>query len=261
MTTYKGENMSTYTELINNLEHLKLTKIKEYLPNYMDSAVKNNKSVIDIMKELSDEEIKFREERARQINVVVSHFPYHKTIEEFDFSYQPTINRSQILDLMTLRFIEQYENILFIGSSGVGKTHLATSIGIEASKKRYSTYFIHFNVLMEKFKKAVEENRVAAVVKHYTKYKLLIIDEIGYLPVDRNAANGFFQLIAARYEKRPMILTTNQPLSKWGEVFGDYTIANAIIDRLVHHSQIIKITGQSYRIKGKILTEGDESMG
>lgn len=253
--------MSTYTQLINNLDQLSLTKIKEIIPNYMDSAVVNEKSAIEIMKELTDKEIEFREERARQINLKISHFPFHKTIEDFDFSYQPSINKNQILDLLSLRFIEQNENLLFIGSSGVGKTHLATSIGIEASSKRYSTYFIHFNSLMEKFKKAANEGRIEAVVKHYSKYRILIIDEIGYLPIDKDVANGFFQLVAARYEKRPIILTTNQPLSKWGDVFGDYTLANALIDRIVHHSHIIKITGQSYRIKGKLLYDEESDVG
>ena len=253
--------MSTYTQLLNNLDQLKLTKMREILPNYIDSAVFSDKSVSDILKDLTDEEIAFREERARQINLTISHFPFHKTIEDFDFSYQPSINKAQILDLISLRFIEQNENILFIGSSGVGKTHLATSIGMEASSKRYSTYFIHFNSLMEKFKKASAEGRIESVVKHYSKYRILIIDEIGYLPIDRDVANGFFQLVAARYEKRPIILTTNQPLSKRGDVFGDYTLANAIIDRLVHHSHIIKITGQSYRIKGKLLYDEEGDVG
>lgn len=253
--------MSLYTQLLNNLEFLGLSKMKEILSNYIDSAMNSEKSLTEILKELTDEEIKFREERARLINLTISHFPFHKTINDFDFSYQPSINKTQILDLMTLRFIEENENILFIGSSGVGKTHLATAIGIEASSRRYSTYFIHFNTLMEKFKKAHAEGKIETVVKHYLKYRVLIIDEIGYLPVDKDVANGFFQLVAARYEKKPIILTTNQPLGRWGEVFGDYTLANAIVDRLVHHSSIIKITGQSYRIKGKLLTDEDSEKG
>ena len=253
--------MSTYTQLLNNLETLKLDKIKELLPNYIDKAINENKSTIDILNEMTEAEIEFREERARLINLTISHFPFHKTIDDFDFSYQPSINKNQILDLLSLRFVEQNENILFIGSSGVGKTHLATAIGIEASSKRFSTYFINFNTLMEKFKKAASEGRIESVVKHYSKYRVLIIDEIGYLPIDKDIANGFFQLVATRYEKRPIILTTNQPLSKWGEVFGDYTIANAIIDRLVHHSYIIKITGQSYRIRGKLLYDEDGDVG
>ena len=250
--------MSTYVELLNNLNALELTKMAEMLPNYMDTAIQNNKSTIDIIKELTDGEINFREERAKQINLKTSHFPFIKTIQDFDFSYQPSINKNLILDLASLRFIEENSNILFIGTSGVGKTHLAVSLGIEASSKRYSTYFIHFNSLMEKFKTAAREGQIEKVVKHYSKYRVLIIDEIGYLPIDKDSANGFFQLVATRYEKRPIILTTNQPLSKWGEVFGDYTLANAIIDRLVHHSTIIKITGQSHRIKGKQLFDENE---
>lgn len=250
--------MSTYTQLINNLNQLELTKIVELLPAYMDEAVAQNKTPTDVLKDLTDAEISFREERAKQINLMISHFPFHKTLDDFDFTYQPSINRNQILDLASLRFVEETENILFIGSSGVGKTHLAVSIGMECSSRHYSTYFIHFNDLMAKFKSAAKEGRIESVVKHYSKYKILIIDEIGYLPIDKDSAHGFFQLVANRYEKRPIILTTNQPLSRWGEVFGDYTLANAIIDRLVHHSQIIKITGQSYRIKDKHLFDEAE---
>lgn len=249
--------MSSYVQLINNLEQLKLTKIKEYIPNYLDDNIKNNLSIIDILKELTDKEIEFREDRAAQINLTISNFPYHKTVNDFDFSYQPNISKNQILDLCSLRFIETNSNILFIGSSGVGKTHLATSIGMEASSKRLSTYFIHFNDLMTKIKKAYQENRQESVVKHYSKYRLLIIDEIGYLPVEKEYSNIFFQLIAARYEKKSTIITTNQPLSKWGEVFNDNTIATAIIDRLVHHSSVIKITDKSYRIKDMILDESE----
>lgn len=249
--------MSSYVQLINNLEQLKLTKIKEYIPNYLDDNIKNNLSIIDILKELTDKEIEFREDRAAQINLTISNFPYHKTVNDFDFSYQPNISKNQILDLCSLRFIETNSNILFIGSSGVGKTHLATSIGMEASSKRLSTYFIHFNDLMTKIKKAYQENRQESVVKHYSKYRLLIIDEIGYLPVEKEYSNIFFQLIAARYEKKSTIITTNQPLSKWGEVFNDNTLATAIIDRLVHHSSVIKITDKSYRIKDMILDESE----
>lgn len=253
--------MSAYIQLLNNLKQLELTKMIEILPAYMDSAVVENKTATDILNELAEAEITFREERARQINLTISHFPFLKTLDDFDFTYQPSINRNQIMDLASLRFIPENENILFIGSSGVGKTHLAVSIGMECASRHYSTYFIHFNDLMAKFKSAAKEGRIESVVKHYAKYKVLIIDEIGYLPIDKDSAHGFFQLVATRYEKRPIILTTNQPLSRWGDVFGDYTLANAIIDRLVHHSHIIKITGQSYRIKDKPLFDDTEKTG
>ena len=247
--------MSKYVELNNNLETLKLSRIIDLLPNVLNDANTKNMSFVDILYDLTTEEIKFRDDRAKRINITVSSFPYLKTINDFDFSYQPSINKQQILDLGNLRFMEAKENVIFMGSPGTGKTHLAVSLGIEAAGQRISTYYINFATLMEKFKTAAKENRVEQVVKHYLKYTLLIIDEIGYLPVDKNASYGFFQLIAARYEKRSTILTTNQSFSKWGDVFGDNVIANAIIDRLVHHCQIVKITGMSYRIKGKTIYE------
>lgn len=243
--------MTNYNELTNNLETLKLEKMKEILPNAISNSVKNNVGLQDSLLELTKAEIEFRDDRAKKINIMVSNFPYIRTIKQIDFSYQPTINKNQILDLASLRFIEEKTNIVFIGNSGVGKTHLATALGIEAASQRISTYFINFALLMEKIKKATQENRLESVIKHYLKYTVLIIDEIGYLPIDRESSYGFFQLIAARYEKKPVILTTNQPFSKWADVFGDVVIANAIIDRVVHHCEIIKITGNSYRLKGK----------
>ena len=247
--------MVTYAQLNNNLEALSLNKIKDILPSYLDDKRNTNKSIVDILHELSQAEIDFRDDRAKRINITVSSFPYHKTINDFDFTYQPTINKTKILDLASLRFMDEKSNIIFMGSPGTGKTHLATALGIEAASQRISTYFINFAELMEKFKQASKENRVEKIVKHYLKYSLLIIDEIGYLPVDRDSSYGFFQLIAARYENRSTILTTNQPFSKWGEVFGDPVIANAIIDRLVHHCEVIKINGMSYRIKDKNIFE------
>lgn len=251
--------MTSFNALQNNLQELSLFKMNEILPSVIDKSVKKGTSLQDSLIELTSAEIAFRDERARKINIVTSHFPYVKTIKDFDFSYQPSINREQIMDFMGLRFIENKSNIIFLGSSGVGKTHLATAIGIEAASQRISTYFINFAVLMEKFKQAAKENRVEKIVKHYLKYTVLIIDEIGYLPVDKDAAYGFFQLIAARYEFRPTIITTNQSFSKWPDVFGDAVIANAIIDRLVHHCDIVKITGHSYRMKGRnIFEDSDE---
>jgi DNA replication protein DnaC len=246
------EKMINYNKLINNLETLKLDKMQSYLPNYLDSIKEKDISIVDILYKLTEEEIKYRDERASRIQVTVAGFPFEKEMKDFDFSYQPGVNKQQLLELESLRFLENKENILFVGSSGVGKTHLAVSIGIAAAKRRYMTYFISCHDLIMQLKKAHSENRLEQRLKQFCKYKLLIIDEIGYLPVDRDGANLFFQLIAKRYEETSTIITTNQPFSKWGEVFSDNTLANAILDRLLHHSSVIKITGPSYRLKDKL---------
>lgn len=242
---------SEYAKLKSNLSKLGLTKIVEYLPSYMEDPSAASKPAAQVMRELTDVEIRFRDESAAEMNFKLSNFPYRKTLGDFDFDYQPSVDRAAIAELRTLRFLENGDNVLFIGSSGVGKTHLATGIGIEATSSHVSTYFIHFRDLVGRLKKAAAENREEYAVRNLNKYKLLIIDEIGYFPIDKTVAQLFFQLVAARYEKRSIVVTTNQPLSRWGEVFADPVLANAIIDRLVHHSTIVKITGRSYRIKDK----------
>ena len=207
-------------------------------------------------------EIELAHKRQRAINacVKVANFPFFKTLDDFDFGFQPGINKQELLDLTSLRFIEKKENILFVGTSGVGKTHLATAIGMESAKTRFSTYFVSFQSLMNQLKKALDENRLESRMKFFSRYKVLIIDEIGYLPIDPDAANLFFQLIARRYDKHCTIITTNSPFSKWGEIFGSPTLANAILDRLLHHSHVISIKGPSYRLKEKqYVLEGDMS--
>ena len=243
--------MSIYTDVIDNLEVLKLDKIKNMLPEYLDEMKNKNISFTEMLYDLTKEEIKYQTERAAKVNITVSAFPFEKTINDFDFSYQPSIDRNEILDLETLRFMENNENIIFMGTSGVGKTHLAIGIGMAAARKRISTYYITFNDLINQLIKANSENRADIKIKYFCKYKLLIIDEIGYLPITKEGAYLFFQLINKRYEKKSTILTTNQMFSKWPEVFGDSVVTNAIIDRLVHHAHIIKVKGQSYRIKDK----------
>jgi DNA replication protein DnaC len=250
--------MSKYVTVINNLNFLKLTKIAEYLPGYIEAQKQNNLSLIDILLELTNKEIEFRNERAFKVNQTVAALNGEKTIESFDFEFQPSINKFEIMDFSTLRFVENKENIIFVGSSGVGKTHLANAIGIEAIKQRISTYSTPFAKLIDNLLLAQKENRLEKALKNYCKYKILIVDEIGYLPIDAQGANVFFQLVNRKYENSSMILTTNQPFSKWEEIFSNNTIANAILDRLLHHSHVINITGPSYRMKKIINLEGKE---
>ena len=252
--------MSNYNKLLNNLDDLKLFKIKENIDTYINLINEKQKDIVDSFYELTNLELNFKRERAINSLVKMAGFPYHKTLEDFNFDFQPSINKDKIMDLKNLRFLENKENILFVGSPGVGKTHLATSIGIEAASNRYSTYFISCHDLVTNLKKANYENRLQEKLKNYEKYSLLIIDEVGYLPIDKEGGNLLFQLINKRYEKHSTIITTNITFDKWGELFGDIMIANAILDRLIHHSTIFNITGKSYRIKDKVSSDSEDDL-
>ena len=241
--------MNNYNKLLNNLEILKLSKFKDNLDTYIDLINTKKKDVVDSLYELTSLEIQLMKDKAIQGCVRTAGFPYEKTFEDFDFSFQPTINKDELLDLKNLRFLEKNENIIFVGSPGVGKTHLATAIGMESAKNRQITYFINCNDLITNLKKAHLENRLDDRLRLYSKYKVLIIDEVGFLPIDTLGANLLFQLINRRYEKSTTIITTNISFEKWSEIFGDPILANAILDRLLHHAHVFIINGKSYRTK------------
>ena len=243
--------MATYAKLLNGLQTIGMHQMQAHLDAYVELVSKGEKSFTDALSELVDLEIRSKENRAVNACVMTANFPFLKTLDDFDFDFQPSIKRSELIELASLKFVERSENIIFIGTSGVGKTHLATSVGIECAKQRYSTYFVSFETLMNQLKKAYQENRLDLRMKFFAGKKVLIIDELGYMPLDPDAASLFFQLIARRYERHSTIITTNLAFSKWGELFGSATLANAILDRLLHHSKIIPITGPSYRLKDK----------
>lgn len=238
-----------YEHLINNLEYLKIKEIPIHLNDTIDFINNNGLTFVQGLIKLTDYEVTFKEANMVKAMVKVAGFPHFRELKDFDFSFQENINKDQIMDFTSHRFIHENQNIIFMGSSGVGKTHLATSIGISTAKKRISTYFIKCNDLIAQLKKARLENRLDARIKHFTKYKCLIIDELGYLPIEVEDSKMFFQLIDKRYEKRSTIITTNINFSNWDDVFKDPIIANAILDRILHHSHVVNITGKSYRLK------------
>ena len=244
--------MNTYNSLINNLETLELTRFKENIDHYLNMIAEGSKTALDAVYELTEMEIGFRKQQSITGCVKLANFPFLKEMNEFDFSFQPSLDKGRIMDLMTLRFIEKAENVIFCGTPGVGKTNLAVSIGIEAAKHRYCVYFITFQDLISQLKKALDENRLESRIKWFCRYKLLIIDELGYQKMDVDSANLFFNLIAKRYERLSTIITTNSPFSKWSDIFQEPVLTNALLDRLLHHCSVININGPSYRLKDQM---------
>ena len=234
--------MDNYNILMNNLEELNLRRFKENLDTYLDMIAGGTKTALDSLYELTEMEMEFRKEQAITGCVKVANFPYLKEINEFDFSFQPSLDKTKIMDLMTLRFLEKSENIIFCGTPGVGKTNLAVAIGIEAAKHRQCVYFITFQDLISQLKKASTENRLETRIKFFCRYKLLIIDELGYQKMDVDSANLFFNLIAKRYEKLSTIITTNSPFSKWSDIFQEPVLTNALLDTL-----IVKVVVSNFR--------------
>jgi DNA replication protein DnaC len=238
-------------QLQEQMKSLKLVRAAEELPGLVQEASKRELSYTDFVADLVARELGAKHERTTQMKTTMARFPFQKTLESFDFKFQPSIDAKVIRELATGRFIADADNVLLLGPPGVGKTHLAVGIGLRACAAGYRTQFVTAAGLTASLVRAHTENRLEEKLKHLVQPRLLIIDEIGYLPIERLGANLFFQLISRRYEKGAILLTSNQSLGGWGQVFGDQVIATAILDRLLHHSTIVNIKGESYRLKEK----------
>ncbi len=235
--------------LLNALDALGLSTMRLGVDAAIDAVNAGERTVTEALCDLAESELRAKNDKARAICVSTAHLPFAKRIEDFDFSFQPSINRDEVMDLRYLKFIETATNLLFIGSPGVGKTHLASAIALCAAEQRVATYFITCSDLLLKLKRAQADGTLKAKIDQYARYRVLVIDEVGFLPIDPDSSSLFFQLIARRYEKWPTVITTNKPLNRWAETFGDPVLTNAILDRLLHHSKVIKIVGRSYRTK------------
>jgi DNA replication protein DnaC len=233
------------------MRRLKLVRTAEELPLLLQDASKHEASYTDFLAELVSRELAAKQERHTAMKTTMARFPFQKSLESFDFKFQPSLEPKVIRELATGRFIADSDNVLLLGPPGVGKTHLAVGLGLRACALGYRTVFVTAAGLIGSLTRAHGENRLEEKLKLLVQPKLLIIDEIGYLPLERLGANLFFQLVSRRYERGSILITSNQSLAGWGQVFGDQVIATAILDRLLHHSTILNIKGESYRLKEK----------
>jgi len=240
-----------FERLHHNLKQLDLITFESILDNYLEIAAKNGKSVIEIMDYLVAQEVQSREARSFDLRMRLAGFPVQKRLVDFDFKFQPSLDEASIRDIASLRFIHNAENVVFLGPPGVGKTHLAISLGIEAVKAGFKVNFANASILVERLAKAEKEEKLEEKIRKLSKFHLLIIDEIGYLPFDELGAHCFFQLISRRYKRGSIIFTSNKSYGEWGDIFRDHVIAAAILDRILHHCTTVNIKGDSYRLKDR----------
>jgi DNA replication protein DnaC len=238
-------------KLIDNLTYLGLSTISRIYTIKAKEAEEKNLSYTEYLEQLIQEEMNEKLQAAIQRRIKAARFPIVKTIDSFDFNWAKSINKKQIMRFMELDFIQRKENIIIVGPPGTGKTHLATSIAYHACQQRIPTLFTTAIDIVNNLYAGMADNTFLKKLKSYIRPRLLVCDELGYLPLDKKGADLLFQVIDKRYEQGSIILTTNLAFKNWGKIFGDNSTATAVIDRLVHHSELIIIKGDSYRLKNR----------
>jgi DNA replication protein DnaC len=233
------------------LRRLYLGSLDERLDALLSDAARREMTFLDFLDTLLTEELSSKQRKRVAMGISIAHFPSIKTLEEFDFKFQPSIDQKLVRELATGRFIANAENVVLFGPPGVGKTHLAIALGRAAVEAGHSVLFESATALLAALARAETDGKLDEKLRFYVKPKLLVLDELGYLPFERRSAHLFFQLVARRYERASTLITTNQLVTQWGTVFGDEVLAAAILDRLLHHSHTMVIQGESFRLKQK----------
>ena len=238
------------TRIRSNLVGLRMPRALEVLDHVFQRLEAGEITAVEALDELLNEEFISREGRRVSMALMTARLAPIKTLESFDFTFQPSLDRNRIMALAELEFITRCEVVHLLGPPGTGKSHLAVALGVTAVRAGKSVYRATLAELIDALIKAEREGRLAEKIRFYARVSLLIVDEIGYLPITIGGANLFFQLVNARYEKGAMILTSNRGFAEWGEIFGDPVVPTALLDRLLHHAVVIQIEGASYRLRG-----------
>jgi len=235
--------------LFKDLRNLKLSGIAKTLEVRNEQAIKEKLSYMEFLELLIEDELANRKDNSYKKRFQKAHFPFTKTLEEYDFNFQPTLNRQEIYNLATCEFIRKKENVVFIGPPGTGKTHLSISIGIKALQQGYKVIFTTVSDMMSALFESKADNSYAQKLKYYLSSDLLILDELGFRKLNEHIVDQFYEIISQRYEKGSLIITSNKTFDEWGNIFWDSILASAILDRIVHHCHLVLIKGESYRMR------------
>ena len=235
--------------LFKDLRNLKLSGIAKTLEVRNEQAIREKLSYMEFLELLIEDELANRKDNSYKKRFQKAHFPFTKTLEEYDFNFQPTLNRQEIYNLATCEFIRKKENVVFIGPPGTGKTHLSISIGIKALQQGYKVIFTTVSDMMSALFESKADNSYAQKLKYYLSSDLLILDELGFRKLNEHIVDQFYEIISQRYEKGSLIITSNKTFDEWGNIFWDSILASAILDRIVHHSHLVLIKGESFRMR------------
>ncbi len=236
-------------ELDNLLDKLRMDHLEAQLDAVCEQAAEKQLDYKTFLVQALSTEWQGRYQKGIEARLKQARFPWLKTLEQFDFEFQPSLDRRQVRELAGMSFVERAHNVIILGPPGVGKTHLAIGLGMKAVEAGYSVLFLTLESLMIRLVKAFNENRLERSLQQLVYPKVLIIDEIGYLPLSNLEASLFFRLVIRRYERASLIITSNKSFLDWGEIFNDPVLATAVLDRLLHYSTTLNIKGESYRLK------------